>query len=220
MPPEVGLIALMHVSAVVGVLAAAYVGIDRSRGGRLPNDGAYEEAHRIANELVLKLGLNNENGHVMKSRKWGYVRIIYPAGVICVVARRHLRLGWLHGPLHFLYRQTQIPFFEFFRRRLDIWITIPIALVSLTIFFFAGGALIWKCVSCEGALLIERAYILMAFFATWIVLQSLLGLLINEERVKVRCVSLNGVVNRRLETVRIEAERTVAEFKSDKTDKA
>lgn len=213
MSPEVGLLALLHMSAVVGALAAAYVGLDRSRGGHTPNEGAYEAARGIAKELLQQLGIGSAGSkNVMRSRKWGKLSIFFPTYVICIVARESLNLGVFHEILHFIYRQYHIPFFCYFRRRVDICVTVGIAIGSLSLFFLLAGVLIWRKVAFEDAHFLKPSFVVLFGVATWLLVQGLLSLLATEKRVTNKCNSLHLVITRRLKRRRDDAQKTLDEF--------
>jgi hypothetical protein len=216
MSPEAVLVALLHVSAVVGVMTAAYVGFDHSREGRSPNDEAYKASEEIAKKLVLKLGLNNTpNKTAMQSKKWGKVKIIYPTAVICIVAKHKIRLGYFHRAIHLIYRQFHIPFYAFFRNRLDYWAAGIFAVISLGMFFTFASAIVWNIQTFQNITLDKACFFILLGIGCWIVIQGLCSLLSTTKRVNAKCERLDSVVGKRLTKVLSDAEQTIAEFKPE-----
>ena len=127
-----GIVALLHVSALVGALMLAYIKIDKLYEGPDAFEEGLSEIRDIAREIVLRNGLN---GLPVHRRDFGQIFIIFPACVICLIADQPREIGRVMSVLHYCYRQIHIPLFFYFRRRWHIFVGMCMAAVSLAMFF-------------------------------------------------------------------------------------
>jgi hypothetical protein len=210
MSPEAVIGGLVHLSAVVTVITVAYVKLDKAHGGPDPLDDGLAAAKPIAEELILRLGLDKlKNASI--SDKWR-LTTLFPACVICLVADKPIKLGFFRGP-HFLYRQIHVPFLVYYRKHQHLWLVGFMALISTLMFFFFVAALIWDLNWTASSKIPQYTFFTLAGFCSWIFLSSAFCPLLDEKRLKAKCERLAKAVDIRFAKRLKRAERTVAAMK-------
>jgi len=219
MPGAEASVALVHVSAAVAALGAAYAGLDRSGAGRI-SESVYQEAKKLAKELMQSLGLTNHRTQdVLKSKKWGRLGVLCPISVICVVADDPLHVDRLHRAVHWAYRQWHIPLYRYFQRRTDRMVAGILALIAFCCFFLAAASLLWTIPVLNNLNVVRGAYFAMLAIAAFLIAQAIISSRVSEQRTIKRCEFLFDLIKRRLVDVLTSAEATVQAFETDNLSK-
>lgn len=211
--PSEAPVALLHLSAVVSVLTVAYVGLDRVHTGDDPMAAAFEGVKTRTLVLVQQLGISETvAASLFSSAKWKSITTIYPACVMCIVAKVPVKLGMVHTPLFFIYRQFRIPFLKYFRGRLHLIVVGIMAFISTTIFLLVCGMIIWDNSFVEAEVFQRLAYITLTAITLWVLITGLIAVALRPDRLVRLCSHLHDVVNERLARKLADANATVAAF--------
>lgn len=213
MSPDESAVALLHLSAVVSVLTVAYVGIDRAHNGDDPMAAAFDDVKERTVLLVQQLGISETvAASLFSSAKWKSVTTIYPACIMCIVAKVPVKLGMVHTPLFFLYRQLRIPFLKYFRGHLHLLVVGGMAMISTVIFLTTCGMIIWRYELVEQDAFQKISYVVLTSITAWVLLTGIIAIALRPDRLVRLCLDLHRVVNNRLARKLAEAQKTVAAF--------
>lgn len=206
------LIALLHVTALVGALSAAYAGIDR-RHVETEKAEFHKQAKRLAIEILQSLGVMDLSMQdVMKSNRWRRIRIILPVYVICVVADKKLPATYVQSVLRWFYRQKCIPLYLFYRAQRDRVVAGVMSFVSFSLFFLISGALVWRNSVIMNDTFMHIVFLLMITFAALLVGLGMTSRQLNEQRTIQECQRLSSLVNKRLEKLLTFAQGIICEY--------
>jgi hypothetical protein len=191
---EAGLVALLHLSAVVGVLTLAYVRLDRLNIGSDPFEKGLDDIKPIAQVIVLETGL--QGLAVNRSDIWR-ISVIFPACVICIIADQPRTIGRIMRVLHCVYRQMHIPFLIYFRHKWHLWVGTVMACISVGMFFFFAAALIWEIAWINDPVALKISYFVLFGFTVWLIITNLFTIYLQPSRLEKKCHRLVDKIHER-----------------------
>jgi hypothetical protein len=206
-----GVVALLHVSALVGALMLAYIKIDKLYEGPDAFQAGLSEIRDIAREIVLRNGLN---GLPVHRRDFGQIQIIFPACVICLIADQPREIGRLMSALHCCYRQIHIPFFLYFRHRWHILVGMCMAAVSLAMFFGLAFVLIWKF--DLDPRYVKGGFVALAAFTLWLLLTNAIASRLQPPRLRRKCETLMTKIVQRIKDREDRAWKALEDYEKYK----
>lgn len=191
-------ITLLHVSALVGALGAAYAGLDRGSGGKTLS-AIFPEAQVIAASIVNTLGIAPDVENLMDMGPFGRVKIVYPAAVIFVIAANRCPLGAIHKVWHWFYRLPILLIFQYFRNRLDRIAAGLVATGAFALFFYLAHAIIFQNESVESYPFLRNWYWIEVGLVSFLIGQALLSWWDAQAYVIAQSHKLEDLVKERLE---------------------
>jgi len=208
-----GVVALLHVSALVGALMLAYIKIDKLYEGPDAFQAGLTEIQDIAREIVLRNGLN---GLPVRRRDFGQILIIFPACVICLVADQPREIGRVMSVLHYCYRQIHIPLFFYFRRRWHIVAGMCMAAVSLVMFFGLAFALIWNFEPLMEPTFMKAGYFTLVAFTLWLLMSNSIASRLQPLRLRRKCEELMDKIVQRIKEREDRAWKALEDYEKYK----
>jgi hypothetical protein len=211
MSPDAGLVALLHVSAVVSALGLALLGLDHLQPEPENFADILKNAAPFAKDTLLRLGLTGGVSiSVFGSDKWR-MTTIFPAAIVCILAETPIDLGWV-GPIHVVYRQGHIPLLSFLKKRRHVPLVATMMLTSIFVFFGLAGVMIWQVshfAEFMNGVHLRLLFGMEAIFAAWMLITAWAARRIREEHLHAVCRHLESVVNRRFAKMRNKAARAL-----------
>lgn len=211
MVSDEGIVALIHLSAVVAAITIVSAKMDRLHDGGVDafQDGL-AAAKPTAEQIRLKLGLDKP----LPQGKWR-LPTLFPAHVICLVADKRLALGTFQRFLHFFYRQFHIPMLVYFRKPLHKWLIGIIATTSVLLFFALVAATLWDFGWIEDRQILKAAFFILTTFAVYIFTTSILSSRLSTKRLETKCEKLAATIDKRNNARLAKAFATVKAFEEN-----
>jgi len=209
MSADAAVAALLHLGAVVSVLAVAYAKFDKAHGEDDPFDAGLLAVRPKAKEVLLRLGVY-DGQKVEFSAKWR-LDTRFPACVICLVAGHPVKLG-VFKPAHAVYRQRYIPLLGYFSDGNHIFVVSMMAVISVVSFFLLVLASVFSWHWPEYLWIDKTLCVWLIGFAIWIFLTSAAAAKLQKDKLDELCEDLEKLITKRFEALLQRARKAQAKL--------
>lgn len=162
--PEHMIEGLLHLGAMAMIFTAAYLGIDDPKKVRSHIVGAPDYAAKKFEEITKEVNqFTHELGASITDFEREHTFDTMPTRILAHIAGKQLDMTLWSRILFFIYRNSRLPFYNWFLRRHDLKIGWTLTLISAFFFLFLVATKVWKLALFESPPLLVFCYFIFSF---------------------------------------------------------